>query len=306
MSHVQQGPTPDASAAVRGLMGLGAQTFAGVKTFQDGISAPEITALQAGQHAAVTLGAVGSAPNANGASLAGQLLTLQPADAANPGVVTGGAQTWAGVKTFNAQPSAPSYKATAAAGPAFEAAVGGGNYLLKMTGAGWGIWTNAGNGQMLFDVGAGTTALTLTTASAAFGVPISAPIISGTANFSGATVQISAGAHIYWSSGSANPGAGLTTNASAATTGATPATSAFKFYPQNVLDAADWLLCLGNALNAAGVFVVTYGGKALASGGIGVGNSAAASALGTVTKKMEVFDAAGASLGFVPIYDAIT
>lgn len=40
--------------------------------------------------------------------------------------------------------------------------------------------------------------------------------------------------------------------------------------------------------------------------GLGVGNSAAATTLGTVTKKMEVFDASGASLGFVAIYDAIT
>lgn len=39
---------------------------------------------------------------------------------------------------------------------------------------------------------------------------------------------------------------------------------------------------------------------------LGVNNSAAATSLGSVTKKMEVFDAAGASLGFVPIYDAIT
>lgn len=46
--------------------------------------------------------------------------------------------------------------------------------------------------------------------------------------------------------------------------------------------------------------------KVLATAGLGVGNSAAGSTLGTVTKKMEVFDASGVSLGFVPIYDAIT
>lgn len=40
--------------------------------------------------------------------------------------------------------------------------------------------------------------------------------------------------------------------------------------------------------------------------GLGVGNSASATTLGTVAKKMEVFDASGSSLGFVPIYDAIT
>ena len=46
--------------------------------------------------------------------------------------------------------------------------------------------------------------------------------------------------------------------------------------------------------------------KFCATGGIGVGNSAAATTPGTVTKKMEVFDASGVSLGFVAIYDAIT
>lgn len=44
----------------------------------------------------------------------------------------------------------------------------------------------------------------------------------------------------------------------------------------------------------------------LIQGGLGVGNSASASTLGTVTKKVEIFDASGASLGFVPVYDAIT
>lgn len=46
--------------------------------------------------------------------------------------------------------------------------------------------------------------------------------------------------------------------------------------------------------------------KIVAALGLGVGNSAAATTLGTVTKKCEVFDASGASLGFVPVYDAIT
>jgi hypothetical protein len=49
-----------------------------------------------------TMGAFGSTPNANGGSIAGTTLTLQPADATNPGGVTTGAQTFAGVKTFSA------------------------------------------------------------------------------------------------------------------------------------------------------------------------------------------------------------
>jgi hypothetical protein len=48
----------------------------------------------------VTLGAVGASPNANGASLSGQALTLQPADATNPGVITTGTQDIAGDKSF--------------------------------------------------------------------------------------------------------------------------------------------------------------------------------------------------------------
>lgn len=48
----------------------------------------------------VTLTAVGAVPNANGASLSGQALTLQPADGTNPGVLTAAAQTIGGTKTF--------------------------------------------------------------------------------------------------------------------------------------------------------------------------------------------------------------
>ena len=41
-------------------------------------------------------------------------------------------------------------------------------------------------------------------------------------------------------------------------------------------------------------------------GTLGVGNSAAGSTLGNVVKKIEVFDDAGNSLGFLAVYDAIT
>jgi hypothetical protein len=52
--------------------------------------------------------------------------------------------------------------------------------------------------------------------------------------------------------------------------------------------------------------VATADGKLLATGGLGVGNSAAASGLtGPVVRKIEVFDKTGASLGFVPVYASI-
>lgn len=49
----------------------------------------------------VTLAAFGSTPNANGASLSSQVLTLQPASASFPGGVSTTTQTFAGDKTFN-------------------------------------------------------------------------------------------------------------------------------------------------------------------------------------------------------------
>jgi hypothetical protein len=57
---------------------------------------------------------------------------------------------------------------------------------------------------------------------------------------------------------------------------------------------------------ASPVVKLTSSGKVLANAGLGVGNSASATTTGSVTKKMEVFDASGNSLGFVPIYGSIT
>lgn len=48
-----------------------------------------------------TMGAIGAAPNANGATISGNTLTLQPASASFGGVVTTGAQTFAGDKTIS-------------------------------------------------------------------------------------------------------------------------------------------------------------------------------------------------------------
>lgn len=49
----------------------------------------------------VTIGTFGSSPTANGASLSGQVLTLQPANGSNPGSLTAVAQSIGGDKTFN-------------------------------------------------------------------------------------------------------------------------------------------------------------------------------------------------------------
>ena len=60
----------------------------------------------------VTLTAVGSSPSANGASLSGQALTLQPADATHPGLVTTGTQTIAGNKALTGTLSLPNLVGT--------------------------------------------------------------------------------------------------------------------------------------------------------------------------------------------------
>lgn len=64
----------------------------------DGVSTITINSTSLGD---VTLAAFGSTPNANGASLSGQALTLQPASGSFPGGVSTTTQTFAGVKTFS-------------------------------------------------------------------------------------------------------------------------------------------------------------------------------------------------------------
>lgn len=52
----------------------------------------------------ITLASVGTSPNANGAVISNGVLTLEPANATNPGVLTSVAQPIAGAKTFLATP----------------------------------------------------------------------------------------------------------------------------------------------------------------------------------------------------------
>lgn len=80
-----------------GVITSGTQTIGGNKTFSGSISASNLSGTNTGD---LTLGAVGSSPSANGASLSSQVLTLQPASSSNPGVLTAIAQSIAGVKTF--------------------------------------------------------------------------------------------------------------------------------------------------------------------------------------------------------------
>lgn len=128
-----------ASASFGGVVTTGTQTFAGAKTFNDGITlgAPlsiasggtgetsasaainALVPVQTGNNgqflttdgsvvswatvpvAVTTMAAIGASPNANGATISGAFLNLEPASAAFGGVVTTSAQVFAGAKTFN-------------------------------------------------------------------------------------------------------------------------------------------------------------------------------------------------------------
>lgn len=80
-----------------GMVSNTTQSFAGDKTFTGNIAANNLSGTNTGN---INLTAVGSSPNGNAASLSGQALTLQPADATHPGVLT--ATDW---NTFNSKGS---------------------------------------------------------------------------------------------------------------------------------------------------------------------------------------------------------
>ncbi len=85
---------------------------------------------------AVTLTAVGSTPSANAASLSGQALTLQPADAAHPGVVSTAAQAFGGVKTIADGVKAATFAAVGVAAAVQGIDVSTGNTYVRAPGGG--------------------------------------------------------------------------------------------------------------------------------------------------------------------------
>jgi hypothetical protein len=79
-------------------------------------------------------------------------------------------------------------------------------------------------------------------------------------------------------------------------------------YGEISLAGATGSVTAGDTVTPAFNVKFTPAGKVLAVAGIGVGNSASASLIPTsnLVKKIEVFDASGVSLGFIPVYSSIT
>jgi hypothetical protein len=106
-----------ASNSFGGVVTTGTQSFAGDKTFGGQLTAPAISGVPTGtlrqlvinpsgiigatNQGLNSLSTIGSTPNANGAVIAGSILTLEPASHSFGGLVTTGAQAFAGAKTFD-------------------------------------------------------------------------------------------------------------------------------------------------------------------------------------------------------------
>lgn len=93
-----------------GLITTGTQTIGGAKTFTSTITASNLSNTNTGD---VTIATIGAVPNGSGGSLSGQILTLQPANGSNPGLLTSGTQTIGGNKTFSTGITLPTSGGTA-------------------------------------------------------------------------------------------------------------------------------------------------------------------------------------------------
>jgi hypothetical protein len=99
---------PNVGASADFVLTAGDQTIGGTKTFSGNISAANLSGTNTGN---VTIGSVGGG-NANGASLSGQALSLHAATSTQPGILTTGAQTIAGNKTFSGTVTASNLSGT--------------------------------------------------------------------------------------------------------------------------------------------------------------------------------------------------
>jgi hypothetical protein len=120
-----------------------------------------------------TMGAIGSSPNANGATISGSTLNLEPASASFGGVVTTGTQTIAGNKTFTGvsvfgSPTVPA-----------------GNVQVGGT-----IWVSGGAGSTYYGVHDGTNQLTLAPTAMTF-----AGIGSGSIGYASGVMNIQGNAN---------------------------------------------------------------------------------------------------------------
>jgi hypothetical protein len=156
------------------------------------LSAADHTAFSAVTGAVTSLAAIGAVPNANGAIIAANVLTLEPASAAFGGVVTTGAQTFAGVKTF----AAPIFTG--------DVNVSTGNLLISTIGKGLQVKTgaNAKIGTAVLVAGTKTVANTSVTANSR--IFLTSQVDGGTPGFLRITTITAATSFVITSSNAAD------------------------------------------------------------------------------------------------------
>lgn len=98
-------------------------------------------------------------------------------------------------------------------------------------------------------------------------------ILTGTGGAGNGSVQItSSNGYIYFNNQNGTTGI-ITSNMSAASAGATSATAMIKIYPQQVLDATDYVFSIGPQGNGSSLFNVAYNGTANFSGSVTTANN---------------------------------
>jgi hypothetical protein len=107
-----QYPTADLPSAAASEGAIAYDTTANLFKFSDGSS---WTGGSGGGGGVTTMAAIGSSPNANGATISGSNLNLQPASASSGGVLTTGTQTIAGKKVLSTALSSPTVAQTTTA-----------------------------------------------------------------------------------------------------------------------------------------------------------------------------------------------
>lgn len=116
--------------------------------------------LSGGGGGSISLAAFGSSPNANGLTLTGSVLNMQPASGSFPGGVSTGIQSLAGAKTFTTSVASPAILLNGTSGVV--------SFLpqASFTSYNFNLPTTAGtNGQLLTSAGGGSSAMTWTNPS---------------------------------------------------------------------------------------------------------------------------------------------
>src|SRR5579859_3928813 len=132
----------------------------------------------------VTLANVGSSPNAQGASITSpaQVLTLQPADGSNPGLLTAIAQTIGGVKTFSSAPNFSSLTASQAL--VLDASKNVASYPYSVLATGNTLVQRDGNGNTIINnlVELGTNVVSAGSTTPMSAASTQSQILTGTSN----------------------------------------------------------------------------------------------------------------------------